>query len=89
MAYTRGDYLRQAMTCTATPEGITLRFAARTGRYRPWWKQMRVVVHGWGGQGQVTAARRPVAAHVEATAATLAFTLPDQRRAGDVTIVRR
>ena len=89
MAYTRGDYLRQAVTCTVTPEGITLRFAGRTGRYRPWWKQMSVVVHGWSGAGQVTAARRPVTAQADATAATLAFTLPDQRRAGDVTIARR
>ncbi len=89
MAYTRGGFLRQAMTCRITPEGMTLAFAARQGRYVPWWKQMRVVVHGWQGDGAVTAARRPVAVQADAAAATLSFTLPDQKKAGEIAILRR
>jgi alpha-glucosidase len=29
-----------------TPEGVSLRFGPRTGKYRPWWKQIAVTVHG-------------------------------------------
>ena len=89
MGYTRGAFLRQAITCQTSDTGMTLRFAARQGRYAPWWKQLRVVVHGWTGEGHVSAARRTIAAQADATAGTLSFTLPDQRRPGDITIAHR
>ena len=89
MAYLKGGYMRQAMTCRVTPEGLTLAFAARAGRYAPWWKQLRVVVHGWQGDGTVSAGRRDVAARTDAAAQTLSFTLPDQRKAAEITIARR
>ncbi len=89
MGYTRGQFLRQAISCQVGDAGMTLRFAARQGRYAPWWKQLRVVVHGWTGEGAVSAARRAVAAQRDATANTLSFTLPDQRTAADITIARR
>ena len=89
MAFTRGIFLRQGMTCTMTPNGLTLAFGARQGRYAPWWKQLRVVVHGWSGDGAVSLARKAVAAQSDATAGTLSFVLPDQRRAAEVTIARR
>ncbi len=87
MAFTRGVFLRQAVTCAVTPTGMTLRFAARQGRYAPWWKQMRIVVHGWTGDGVVTTGRRAVAS--QATDGALSFSLPDQRKAAEVTIARR
>lgn len=89
MSFTRGVFLRQGMTCTMTPNGLTLGFGARQGRYAPWWKQLRVVVHGWQGDGAVSLARKAVAAQSDATAGTLSFVLPDQRRAAEVAIARR
>jgi len=41
-----GPSLRQPIQCTVTPEGVSLRFGPRTGKYRPWWKQIAVTVHG-------------------------------------------
>ena len=41
-----GPILRQDLRCTVTPKGVTLRFGARQGSWRPWWKQIAVTVHG-------------------------------------------
>ena len=41
-----GPSLRQSLTCAVTPKGIALRFGARQGSYRPWWKQIAVTIHG-------------------------------------------
>jgi len=41
-----GPSLRQSMKCTATGRGVALQFGPRTGKYRPWWKQIAVTVHG-------------------------------------------
>ncbi|MGZ2410851.1 alpha-glucosidase [Sphingomonas sp. F9_3S_D5_B_2] len=41
-----GPSLRQAVTCTMTPTGVSLQFGAREGSFRPWWKQIAVTVHG-------------------------------------------
>lgn len=81
--YTRGEFLRQAVTCDAT----TLRFGARAGRFKPWWRGFDVVVHGWSGAPpRVTLAGKPIAARVERGA--LHFALPDLARAATVTIAR-
>jgi alpha-glucosidase len=41
-----GPNLHQSVTCTATPACVALSFGQREGTYRPWWRQIRVVVHG-------------------------------------------
>jgi alpha-glucosidase len=41
-----GPSLRQSVQCTAGPNGVALRFGPRTGKYRPWWRQIAVTVHG-------------------------------------------
>lgn len=82
-AYRRGDYLRQTVRCDAA----SLSFAAREGRYRPWWDGITVVIHGWTGQaGEVKLAGEPIAARVDAQAGTLTFRLPDIAAAATVTI---
>jgi alpha-glucosidase len=43
---TGGPSLRQAIECTVTEKGVGLRFGAREGAWRPWWKQIAVTVHG-------------------------------------------
>jgi len=87
MRYTRGVFLRQVMTCRSTAAGMTLAFGPREGRFAPWWKQLRVIVHDWTGAARVSAAGRAVTAQADAAAGTLAFTLPDQRQASEVTIL--
>lgn len=86
MAFSRGVLLRQTIRCSRTPEGLRLDFAPREGRYRPWWRAMRVTVHGWSGAGDVALSGRRVAATADGAARTLAFTIPDQPRAATVTI---
>ena len=41
-----GPSLRQSVSCTVTPTGVQLHFAARQGKWRPWWKTIAVTVHG-------------------------------------------
>jgi alpha-glucosidase len=41
-----GRSLRQTIQCTVTPTGVVLRFGPRQGTWRPWWKQILIVVHG-------------------------------------------
>jgi alpha-glucosidase len=41
-----GPSLRQAIECSVIGDAVTLRFGAREGAWRPWWKQIAVTVHG-------------------------------------------
>lgn len=38
--------LRQTVACSVTPEGVMLSFGARQGSWVPWWKQIKVIIHG-------------------------------------------
>ena len=40
-----GPSLRQTISCTMTARGVSLRFGARVGSFRPWWKAITVTVH--------------------------------------------
>ncbi|WP_049622708.1 glycoside hydrolase family 31 protein [Frateuria defendens] len=47
--YRQGAYSRVALTCDLAADGrVTLRIGRQEGAYRPWWKRLRVVVHGLG-----------------------------------------
>jgi len=41
-----GPSLRQTIGCAATARGVSLRFGAREGSFRPWWKAIAVTIHG-------------------------------------------
>lgn len=45
--YQKGEFLRQAFTCTTDEQGVHLHFGAREGKYAPWWKNIEVVVYDW------------------------------------------
>lgn len=84
-AYTRGDYLRQTVRCDANG----LSFAAREGRYKPWWSGFDIVVHGWNGAApKVMLGGKAVPARVDAKTHTLHFTLPDIATPAKVTFSR-
>src|SRR5512146_1067133 len=44
--YKQGHYFRQAFTCEATTQGVTVKLAAPEGDYTPWWTQVLVTVYG-------------------------------------------
>lgn len=88
MQYARGVFLRQAITCRSSAKGVTLAFGPREGRFTPWWKQLRVIVHEWAGAARVSVAGRTLPAVPDTAAGSLQFTLPDQRGAGEVIILR-
>ena len=44
--HVNGPSLRQTINCSVTPKGVTLRFGQRSGKYRPWWKEIAVTIHG-------------------------------------------
>ncbi len=86
MAFSRGGYLRQELRCTVTPDGVRLAFAAREGRFKPWWRQIAVTVHGWSGGARVNEGHGEVATTANADAQTIAFTVPDQPRAAEIMV---
>jgi alpha-glucosidase len=81
----RGASLRQTVRCTPGKDGLMLHFDKREGRFKPWWKQIAVTVHGWSGPAKVRGA-----SHVDTNPARkdLWFVIPDQRRAADFVISR-
>lgn len=88
IAYKRGVLLRQTIRCTRDAQGLRIEFDRREGSFRPWWKEIRVTIHGWTGNGTVMAARRSVRADMDGAAQTIAFTLPDQPHPATITIAQ-
>ena len=62
-----------------------LHFGGREGRFKPWWKQIAVTVHGWSGPAKVRGVER---VETDAERKTVRFTVPDQRRAANFVISR-
>jgi alpha-glucosidase len=85
MAFEKGDYLRQQLTCTTAADGsLTLAFASRQGSYKPWWQAITVTVHGWHGSARATLGNRPLTA-TTTTADTATVTIPDQPETATLT----
>jgi len=43
-----GQYFRQHFTCTLNPDSsLAIHIGEPEGSFKPWWKQLRVEVHGW------------------------------------------
>lgn len=47
LGYQRGEFLRQAFTCQANNDSVSIHFGARQGSYVPWWKSVEVVIYDW------------------------------------------
>jgi alpha-glucosidase len=75
MAYTKDGYARQTVRCSVTADGVTVTFDKREGNYTPWWKTIRVIVHGQQGTARATLGGRKVAATVDAAASTVTVTI--------------
>src|SRR5699024_750777 len=43
---TNGASLSQPISCIMGNNGLSVVFGKRTGSYKPWWKQIAIIVHG-------------------------------------------
>jgi alpha-glucosidase len=57
--YREGDFYRATFRCRRTPEALVISRDPAEGDYRPWWREIAVVVHDEGG----AAKRRTVTAN--------------------------
>jgi alpha-glucosidase len=76
--------LRQEVRCAASPTGVVLQFGARSGAYRPWWKEIAVTVHGWLSPSAKLDDGRTITA--DPRSHTISFTIADQAAARDIAI---
>jgi alpha-glucosidase len=88
MAFARGVMLRQTLRCTTTPQGTTVTLDARSGSFRPWWKQIAVVVHGWSGNAFATIDGKQRAVDTNPGAATVGVTINDSRKLENINFFR-
>ncbi|WP_251106768.1 TIM-barrel domain-containing protein [Alloacidobacterium dinghuense] len=49
--YQHGAYLRQAFTCSAQGNAVSVDLGKREGSYAPWWKTIEVVIYDWPSAG--------------------------------------
>ncbi|MEG3181551.1 glycoside hydrolase family 31 protein [Sphingomonas sp. LT1P40] len=88
-AIERGAYLRQAFRCAETADGFTVEIGAREGKFKPWWREITVTVHGQTNARTVRIGRKVQAAIDDEAAETLTFILSDTRKATNVTLSAR
>jgi alpha-glucosidase len=88
MAFQKGFYLRQAVRCSMGPDGLRIAFARREGRYKPWWHQITIVVHGQGSVGKVSFGGAKIAARYDVAAKTVSFNVPDIADVAQIEIAR-
>lgn len=85
MAFERGGFARQEVSCVSSGgEVSSLTFAPREGSYRPWWRDIRVTIHG--DKGYAAQLGGKVLAVNESDGSTQ-FTIPDQAKGATVTFV--
>lgn len=84
MAYTRGEFLRQQVRCETRQDGLVIRFEERAGSFTPWWRQLRVTVHGWSGAATASLQQHAVSAKVDAKAHSASVLVDDQPHAAEL-----
>jgi alpha-glucosidase len=88
MAFTQGEFFRQEVRCTLTPQGLTIAFAPAEGRFQPWWRALSVTVHGWRGPSSVRTGGKALPGVLDPQAQTVSFSLAPMPQGGQ-TEVRR
>jgi alpha-glucosidase len=63
-----GPNLRQTIECAVVPTGVAVWFNSRAGSWRPWWKEITVIVHG-AHETHMTIPDQPSAAKIIVPAA--------------------
>ena len=87
MNFEKGDYLRQPIRCALDDRGnIAITFEARRGHYRPWWKEIEVIVHDRSGASSASSRTLPIRAVRDSLDNEVAFFVPDVPNGGTITI---
>ena len=88
-AYRDGAFLRQAIRCEVTVQGLAVVFDKREGRHQPWWKQIEVVIHAWrSGDTKVAIEDVALASSYDANMQAVRFTIPDQKGSRRIDVLR-
>jgi alpha-glucosidase len=78
MAFEKGEFLRQAIRCSAGPgRAATITLEPRQGSYRPWWTQIEMIVHGRSGRSRVSSVTIPIQPGRGPSGQFLEFIIPD------------
>ncbi len=85
-AYRRADFFRRTIRCAQTPEGIAISFLQPVGSFQPWWRQLRISVHGWSGPASVTINGTRMSSVLNASTRTITFNLRDRKGAMNLAI---
>jgi alpha-glucosidase len=89
MGYARGAYLRQLVRCAVSEDRLSVDFQPREGAFEPWWRQIRVTVHGWQGAAAASLDGQPVAVSTNATRREVSVLLRDQHGPARLSIRRK
>ncbi|MDE2251971.1 MAG: DUF5110 domain-containing protein [Gammaproteobacteria bacterium] len=84
--YAHGRYLRQAFSCAQSGAELEVNFAARAGRFPPWWQAIELEVHGVNGDSIAELKGKPLATRVDRETGDLVIELPDLATATSVKI---
>lgn len=89
LAYRRGDYLRQTLSCQSDATSIRILFHAREGSYTPWWKFMEVVIYDWPSahaEAKVSGSTYPLKTTYDPKQRALHVTLSDVSAESELTV---
>ena len=85
LAYTRGDFLRQEVSCREDGDGLHVRLAPRQGSHAPWWQGIDLVVFG---QALPPPGGTLPGARFDPADGSLRLTLPDVPEGAEVVLRR-
>ncbi|GAC1680636.1 MAG: glycoside hydrolase family 31 protein [Terriglobales bacterium] len=87
MAYKQGEFVRVDFSCELGTSALKLHLGPHQGKYKPWWKQVRLeVALPEAGQLKIERAPGPGANAVDIGHHVFAFTVPDDGLGADVEI---
>lgn len=86
MGFTRGEYLRQQVSCSISEHGLVgLNLSPRDGKFAPWWKTIRLVLHSTSG---IAATLNGKKLAVEQDGESAIIVLPDLPKGASIAIAR-
>jgi alpha-glucosidase len=87
--YQRGNFMRQSITCQSDPSSVRVKFHAREGAYKPWWRILELVVYDWPSahaEAKIAGSAYPLKTTYDAKQHALHVMLADQAAEAELTI---
>ncbi|HXZ79084.1 MAG TPA: TIM-barrel domain-containing protein [Terriglobales bacterium] len=85
--YKKGEFLRAALTCEATPKSVALKISAADGSYQPWFQSLQWTVFGAKAKpARITVNGQPLSAGFDEKEQSVTFTTPYTKAAGEIVI---